>query len=194
MLDTAVRQLRHGWAVATGGRIRVTDVEALVRHLCATHAEFGKLEREQMLEALGASVDPEFRRSMDERRWRAVVRKAYGETVYYRTLMDRLGLRPKDLTLDRIRELPPTPKTALRALPEVFVSSRAKPVLQAYTTGTTGTPTTAWFSAYELDLAAASGAASLMINVGLGPQDVISVCTSSRAVLGSHNVLSSARG
>lgn len=193
MLDTACRQLRHGWAVATGGRIRVADVRALVDHLGQTHAEFGQLQREQMLEALGASVDPEFRRSMDARRWRAVTRKAYDETIYYRALLDRLGLRPKDLTLERIGELPPTPKSSVRALPEVFVSSRATPVLQAYTTGTTATPTTSWFSAYELDLATAYGAASLMINFGVGPQDVISMSSSSRAVLASHNVLGAAR-
>lgn len=193
MLDTAVRQLRHGLSVATGRRIRVADVLALVNHLRATTTEFGRLERGQMLEALGAAVDPEFRRSMDERRWRAAVRRAYAETPYYRGALDRLGLRPADLTLDRIGELPPTPKSALRALPEAFVSSRAEPALQACTTGTTGTPTSCWFSEYELDLAAAYGALSLLINVGIGAQDVIGVCSSSRAVLGGHTFLRAVR-
>src|SRR3954453_10283772 len=121
MLDTAIRQLRHGWSVGTGRRIRGADVLALVGDVRATTAEFGRLERQQMLEALGAAVDPDFRRSLDERRWRAVVTKADQETVYYRDPLDRLGLRPRDLTLDRIGELPPTPKAHLRALPEVFI-------------------------------------------------------------------------
>lgn len=192
MLDTAWRQLRHGLSVATGRRIRVADVLALVAHLRATTAEFGPPDRGKLLETLGAAVDPEFRRSMDERRWRAVVRKAYEETVYYRDGLDRLGLRPKDLTLDRIADLPPTPKSALRALPEAFVSSRADAALQAYTTGTTGTPTSCWFSAYELDLTAAYGAVSLLINVGIGAQDIVGTCTSSRAVLGGHTLLRAA--
>ena len=193
MLDTALRQLRHGLAVTTGRRIRVDDVLALVTHLRATVAEFGRLDRGRMLEALGAAVDPEFRRSMDERRWRAAVRNAYEGTVYYRDVLDRLGVRPKDLTLDRAAELPPTPKSALRALPEVFVDSRAHVAMEAYTTGTTGTPTSCWFSAYELELAAAYGAVSLLVNFGIGTCDMIAICTSSRTVLGGHTFLRSAR-
>jgi phenylacetate-CoA ligase len=193
MLDTAYRQLRHGWAVTTGKRIRVADLLALVTHARATITEFGRLERDQLLEAMGAAPDPEFRRSLDERRWRAAVRKAYEETTYYRRAMDQLGLRPKDLTLDRIAELPPTPKSALRVLPEAFVSSRADMALQAFTTGTTGTPTSCWFSEYELDLAAAYGALGMMINIGLGERDVLALCTSSRAVLGGHTLIRAAR-
>jgi phenylacetate-CoA ligase len=193
MLDTAYRQLRHGWSVTTGKRIRVADLLALVTHARATIAEFGRLERDQLLEAMGAAPDPEFRRSLNERRWRAAVRKAYEETAYYRQALDRLGLRPEELTLDRIAELPPTPKSALRALPEAFVSSRVDVALQAFTTGTTGTPTSCWFSAYELDLAAAYGALSLMINIGVGERDVLVLCTSSRAALGGHTLLRAAR-
>ncbi|HEU5473393.1 MAG TPA: AMP-binding protein [Actinophytocola sp.] len=193
MLDTAWRQLRHGWSVTTTRRIRVADLHALITHVRATVAEFGRLNRDQLLEALGAAPDPEFRRSLDERRWRAVVRKAYEETTFYRQALDRLGLRPADLTLDRIAELPPTPKAVLRALPEAFVSARADVALQAFTTGTTGIPTSCWFSAYELDLAAGYGALSLMINVGVETRDVLALFTSSRAVLGGHTLLQAAR-
>jgi phenylacetate-coenzyme A ligase PaaK-like adenylate-forming protein len=76
------------------------------------------------------------------------------------------GYSPKDLTLDRIAELPSTSTSALRASPEVFINSRAEVALQACTTGTTGTPASCWFSAWERDIAAAYGAVSLLVNGG----------------------------
>lgn len=191
MLDTAWRQLRHGLALVTGRRIRVADVEALTRHAVRTQSEFGRLDRERTLEALGRAVDPKVREAIDARRWRRVVRCAYEHTAYYRDRLDRLRLTPDELTLDRRAELPPTGKAALRAMPEAFVSDAATPVLQAYTTGSTGTPTTCWFSTYELDLAAAYSALFRMLANGLGPADTVQVSISSRATLAVHTTLRS---
>ena len=188
MLDTAWRQLRYGWAVATGREIRVSDVRGLINDLLATRAEFGELGEEQIREMLGSPVDPEIRASMDARRWRKAVQRAY-QTPYYREALDGLGLSPEELTLERAAELPPTPKAALRASPEAFLSPEAKPVLRAWTTGTTGVPTTFWFSRYEVELAKSLAAVSMIMNGGLGPDDVFQICVSSRAVLGLQNTM-----
>jgi phenylacetate-CoA ligase len=189
VLDTALRQLRYGWAVSTGRRIRVRDVRGLVDDLLATREAFGDAGGEEIRELLGAAVDPEARQVIDARRWRITVRKAYQETSYYRQAFNQLGLTPDALTLDCVGELPPTPKAAVRGLPEAFISARATPVVQAWTTGTTGTPTALWFSRYEVELAAALGAVAFMVNTGIGPTDVFQIAVSSRAVLGVHNTM-----
>lgn len=193
MLDTALRQLRYGWANLTGGRVRVDDVRGLVRDLLATRAEFGVGDRDQIQEMLGTAVDLEVQRTTDSRRWRATVRKAYHETPYYKAALDRLGLAPDALTLEHSALLPPTPKSALRALPEAFISRRANPVFQAWTTGTTATPTAVWFSGYELELAAALSALSHLVNGTIASDDVVAVCISSRAELAIHNTMLSCR-
>lgn len=193
MLDTAWRQLRYGLAVARGREIRVSDVRGLVGDLLATRAEFGEVGLAQLREMVGSSSDPDIRREMEKRRWQTAVRNAYDGTAYYRTRLDEFGLDPDTLTLDLAHRLPPTPKEAVRSAPEAFVSSRAKPVLQAWTTGTTGVPTSFWFSRYELELASSFAAVSLITTVGLAPDDVFQICVSSRAVLGVHNTLEACR-
>jgi phenylacetate-CoA ligase len=159
----------------------------------ATRAEFGEVGGEQRRLLEGSTLDPEARRTLDQHRWRRMVRKAYAETRYYRRRLDELGLTPDDLVLDRAAELPPTPKAALRAMPEAFVSDRSTPVFQAWTTGTTGVPTAVWFSGYELRLAAALNALSLMLSAGIGPEDVVQMCISSRALLGIDMTMQACR-
>ncbi len=193
MLDTGWRQLRYGMAMAMGRDIRVTNVRKLVDDLLATRAEFGSLGQDQIQEMLGAPLDPEARRAMDTRRWRNAVRRAYDSTAYYRQAIDGLGLSPDELTLERSAELAPTPKEMLRSIPEAFVSSGAKPVFQAWTTGTTGVPTSFWFSRYEVELATSLAAVSFIMSTGLGPEDVFQICISSRAVLGLHNTMDACR-
>lgn len=184
MLDTAVRQLRYGVAVLANRRIRVEDLHRLVEDILATRAELGEVGDEQRRLMQGGDLDADARRHLDARRWRVMVSRAYDETAWYRRRLDELGLRPADLTLDRMADLPPTPKPAVRALPEAFVSSRSTPVLQAWTTGTTGVPTAVWFSQYEIELATALGAVSFLLLHGFGPEDVVQLCVSSRSVLG----------
>ena len=193
MLDTGWRQLRYGMAMAFGLGISVSNVQRLVGDLLATRAEFGTLGRDQIQEMLGTPLDAEARRLMDARRWRNAVQQAYRGTDYYRQAIDRLGLTPDDLTLDRSRELAPTPKEALRCTPEAFLNAGAVPVLQTWTTGTTGTPTTFWFSRYELDLASALAAVSFVMSIGLGPEDVVQISISSRAVLALHTTMQATR-
>lgn len=184
MLDTAVRQLRYGVAVLANRRVRVEDLHRLVDDILATRAELGEVGDEQRRLMQGGALDADARRQVDARRWRLMVRKAYEETAWYRRRLDELGLRPADLTFDRMADLPPTPKPAVRALPEAFVSSRSTPVLQAWTTGTTGVPTAVWFSRYEVELSTALGAVAVLLQQGFGPEDVVQLCVSSRSVLG----------
>jgi phenylacetate-coenzyme A ligase PaaK-like adenylate-forming protein len=191
MLDTAWHQLRHGLALVAERPIRAADVEALARHAAATRAEFGRLDRDQVLQAMGRAPDEGVRATINARRWRAAVRAAYEHTPYYRAQFDRLGLTPAELTFERRAALPPTSKAALRGLPEAFVSDTATPVLQAWTTGSTGNPTSCWFSAYELDLAAAYGAMFRTLVSGFGPADTVQLSLSSRAVLAVHSTMRS---
>lgn len=189
MLDTAVRQLRYGLALLANRKIAVPAVHQLVRDAVASQAEYGDLGDEEQLRQMQGAVDADARQAIDSRRWQVMVRRAYRDTVYYRQRLDALGLAPDELTLERIHELPPTPKDALRALPEAFVSRAANPTFQAWTTGTTGVPTSFWFSTYELDLASGLSAMSLLMTAGITPADVVQLSVSSRAMLAIQNTM-----
>jgi phenylacetate-coenzyme A ligase PaaK-like adenylate-forming protein len=185
--------MRYGGALLAGRRISLRVLEGMVRDVLATRAEFGEIGGEQQRLLQGTVLDAEARQALDQRRWRRMVRKAYAETRYYRRRLDDLGLTPDDLVLDRAAELPPTPKAAIRAMPEAFVSDRSTPVFQAWTTGTTGMPTAVWFSRYELRLAAGLSALSMMMSAGVGPEDVVQMCLSSRALLGIDTIMQACR-
>jgi phenylacetate-coenzyme A ligase PaaK-like adenylate-forming protein len=193
MLDTALAQAHLGIALIAQRRLRAHDLRRLVADLLATRAEYDGMPAELGAPPGAVSLPPEARRAVDERRLKRMARMAYDETVYYRALFDRLGLRPEQLALDRLAEAPITPKAALKQLPEAFISRRAQPSFQAFTTGTTGHPTAVWFSRYELELAAALSALALAVDPGLGPRDVLQISISSRAVLGLANTLQAAR-
>jgi phenylacetate-CoA ligase len=193
MLDTAVRQIRYVAATLSGRRIRARDACGLVADMRATVAEFGELDIEKLRAVQRAGLDPQARRVVNARRWKRTVLAAYQHTAYYRAAIDRLGLRPEELTLDRIAELPPTPKDAVRACPEAFLSTAAEPVFQAWTTGTTGTPTSFWFSQYELDLAASLSAMAMLSTMDIDCQDVVQICVSSRAALGIYTTMQACR-
>lgn len=183
MLETALTQLRYGLSLAFGRRIRIENVRRMVSDIVATQAEFGPLSREQVDMLQGATLSAESRRFINERRLRRVARAAYEQTAYYRELFGESGISPEDVTTDRVADLPVTPKEDLRALPEAFVSRRARPTFLALTTGTTGPPTSVWFSRYEIELGIALGAVGSVLSLGYAPEDVIQVNISSRATL-----------
>lgn len=184
MLGTALVQLHHGFAVLSGRRLRVRDVERIVADIAATRAEFGPSG--DLAAARGVALSAQERRPIDDRRLRRLGRMAYEGTAYYRRRFDAAGLDPRRLSLDTLTDLPVTPKEALRDLPEAFVNRRAQPCYRAETTGTTGPPTAVWFSRYEIDLATAMTAVSLLIDYELGSEDVIQLCLASRATLNIH--------
>jgi phenylacetate-coenzyme A ligase PaaK-like adenylate-forming protein len=181
MLETALTQLRYGLSLAFGKRIRVTDLHRLIKDILATHAEFGPLEREQVDLLRGGGLSSESRRMVNDRRIKGIARMSYEGTPYYRELFDRIGLSPDDVSLDRLHDLPVTPKEDLRATPESFVSRHASPTFLALTTGTTGHPTAVWFSKYEIDLGIALGAIASLVTMGYRPEDVLQMNISSRA-------------
>jgi phenylacetate-CoA ligase len=190
MLATALVQLHHGFALMSGRRLRVRDVERLVTDIAATRAEFGPSG--DLAAARGAALLPHERRPIDDRRLRRLGRMAYEGTAYYRHRFDAAGLDPRRLSLETLTDLPVTPKEALRDSPEAFVNHRAQPCYRAETTGTTGPPTAVWFSRYEIDLATAMTAVSFLIDYGLGSEDVIQLCLASRAALGINCLIRAA--
>ncbi|MEU3465749.1 AMP-binding protein [Streptomyces sp. NPDC006733] len=179
-----IRQMRYGTAMLRGGRLDPANLRATVADLRATIEEFGDPgdEASAMLPG-GVEPDPEIQRIMADRRLRRTVRDAAAHVPHYRRYFAEAGLDPRHITLDTLATLPPTTKAALRAAPAAFVSDRAEPVLLAQTTGTTGTPTSVWFSRYELELAAALSAMSLLMVSGCRSRHTVMSTISSRATL-----------
>jgi phenylacetate-CoA ligase len=182
VLGTALAQLHYGFALVSGRRVRVRDVERLVADIAATRAEFGQIG--DLGAFRGTSLSPQDRRPIDNRRLRRLARMAYDGTAYYRWRFDRARVAPEQLDLATLSDFPVTPKEALRDLPEAFVNRRAEPRFRAETTGTTGPPTAVWFSRYEIDLATAMTAVSYLIDFGLDSTDVVQLSLNSRAAVG----------
>ncbi|MGW5399161.1 phenylacetate--CoA ligase family protein [Streptomyces sp. NPDC003952] len=176
--------MRYGAAVLRGGRLDPVNLRGTVADLRATIEEFGDPgeEASAMLPG-GAEPDPEIHRVMADRRLRRTVQDAAAHVPYYRRHFAEAGIDPRHITLDSLAMLAPTPKSALRAAPSAFVSERSEPVLLAQTTGTTGTPTSVWFSRYELELAAALSAMSLLMVSGCRSRHIVMSTISSRATL-----------
>lgn len=187
MLGTAFAQLRNGMALVSGRRIRIADIEHVVADILATRAEFG--ETGDLAAFRGTSMAAADRRPVDDRRLRRLARAAYANTTYYRDRFDRACVKPDEISLSTLDQLPVTPKEALRDLPEAFVDRRVRPWYRAETTGTTGVPTAVWFSRHEADLYGALTAISFLIDFGLGPGDVVQLNLSSLAYFGIHCVV-----
>jgi len=182
MLFTAAAQLRFAASVLSGRRFSVRGLRKTVADLRATLDEFGEpTDETRDLLTAGAETDPDVLKKMADQRLRKAVRNAAGQTPYYRSLFARDGINPASVDLASFASVAPTPKSALRAAPFAFVSSRAEPVLMAQTTGTTGAPTCVWFSRYELEAISALSALSLMLVNGVRPHHVIATFFSSRS-------------
>lgn len=189
MFGTMVRQIRYGMALLKGGRLDPAGLRATVADLRATIEEFGE-PGEEAGALLPGGVDPdlEIRRTMADRRLRKTVRQAAAHVPYYHSWFRENGVDPRDITLDTLDKLPPTSKAALRGAASSFVSDDAEPVLLAQTTGTTGPPTSVWFSRYELELAAALSAMSFIMVNGCRERHVVMSTISSRATLAKLTV------
>ncbi|OON82790.1 AMP-binding protein [Streptomyces tsukubensis] len=190
MFGTALSQLRYGTAILRNRRIRPRDVERIARDLVATLAEFGEPGADSALlpGQAGGAVDPAVRRTVMERSLRATARAAVRHTAHYRRTFDGLGLDPRTLTPDTWDLVPVTSKASLRALPAAFVSAAATPALMALTTGTSGTPTTVWYSRAEVEIAVAMSTVSAVLGMGLRPRHTMAYAGCSRATLPLLNV------
>ncbi|PRX58627.1 phenylacetate-coenzyme A ligase PaaK-like adenylate-forming protein [Nonomuraea fuscirosea] len=171
MFGTAMRQLGYAWTMMSGRRFRIRDVRALVDDTRATMEAFGSPGEgsDDML----AAADPEIQEDLTKRRLRRTMKHALAEVPYYR----RLGEPGMALA-----DLPPTPKQALRGMPAAFVSDRARPAVLAHTTGTTGSPTLVWFSAYEVELMSSMAALALMLTGGVREEHLWANAISSRSI------------
>ncbi len=92
-------------------------------------------------------------RALQDRRLRALVRHAYENVPYYRTLFQSAGLTPQDIqTVQDLARIPITTKNTLRSLPlEQYVAAGTdvKACIARKTSGTTGEPFAVYFSPME---------------------------------------------
>ena len=104
---------------------------------------------------------------------------------YYAGLFEKAGLDPHRLRFEDIAAIPVTPKEAMRNTPDAFVRRSARPAFRTMTTGTTGKPTSTYFSAHEMQTTALMSAISFLQEGQIGPDDIVQISTSSRATLGN---------
>jgi phenylacetate-coenzyme A ligase PaaK-like adenylate-forming protein len=182
MIATAFSQVRFALSILSDRRFSVRGLRRTVADLRETLDEFGDPtdEARELLTAR-AENDPDVLKSMAVQRLRKAVRNASSQTPYYHRVITEAGIKPDNINLESFNSVPLTPKGALRAAPFAFVSSRSEPVLMAQTTGTTGAPTSVWFSRYELEAIAALSALSLILLNGIRPRHTIATFFSSRS-------------
>lgn len=192
MFDTAITMLRYGTGILRG-RLRPEVLTRIADDLVATLGEFGAPgDDSALLPGQNAALDADVRRVMTTRSLRRTARVAAQNTAYYRRLFRAADIDPRHLSLDGWGSVPLTPKKALRAMPSAFVSARANPVLLASTTGTTGTPTSVWFSAAEIEIMVALSVIGLSMG-GMRPRHVLASATSSRSALAQVGVTEAVR-
>ena len=192
MLETAVANLRFGSSMVLGRPFHRRSLERILEAVRATHEEFGAIGAETNDLLGGPSLDDETRKVMQGKRFRAQASRAARETRYYRGLFERVGINPAKLRYDDIAHLPVTPKEALRDDGEAFVRSGARPAYRSTTTGTTGWPTTVWFSDAENYLIGALSTITFLGQRIIEPDDFVQISISTRARLGVHGVAFSA--
>ena len=73
----------------------------------------------------------------------------------------------------------------MRNTPDAFVRRSARPAFRTMTTGTTGRPTSTYFSAHEMQTTALLSALTFLQEGQIGPDDIVQISTSSRATLGN---------
>jgi phenylacetate-CoA ligase len=188
VFETAVAQFRFAASLVFGLPFDPRSLEHLVGALRETFDEFGAVGPEGAELLGGPTLDEADRREIQLRRFRQQAARAASETRYYGALFRRLGLEPRRLGWKDLPGLPVTPKAALREDPEAFVRPKARPLLRALTTGTTGRPTTVSFSERELRVVAALSAIGFLSSGQLGPEAVVQISTSSRGTVGNFGL------
>jgi phenylacetate-CoA ligase len=94
-----------------------------------------------------------------DRRVRWMVKYAAETVPFYRELFRDRGINPDDIqTVDDLKRLPLLDRTTVRRQPQRFVSQSrwGQTALPFHTTGSTGTPFTAYYDPYSLLLASAA--------------------------------------
>jgi phenylacetate-CoA ligase len=192
MLETALANLRFGASMVLGRPFHRRSLERILEAVRATHEEMGAVGADADELLGGPTLDEATQQAMQGRRFRAQAVRAARETSYYREVFEREGLDPRTLQYDDIASVPITPKEALRDDGEAFVRSGSRPAYRSTTTGTTGWPTTVWFSDDENYLIGALSTITFLSQRIIQPEDVVQVSISTRARLGVHGVTFSA--
>ena len=185
MLETALAQLRFTASILFGLPLSVGALDRLVDAAIETRREFGAIGPAAAEFLGGPPLDEETRRDMQLRRFRTQAVAAARETVFYAGLFEKAGLDPQRLRFEDIAAIPVTPKEAMRNTPDAFVRRSTLPAFRTMTTGTTGKPTSTYFSAHEMQTTALMSAISFLQEGHIGPDDIVQISTSSRATLGN---------
>lgn len=185
MIEAAFSQLRFALSLVLGTRFSTRSLDRLVAALRETRREFGAsaLQKDPLLD--GPELTDETRQQVQWQRFRTQARRAARETEYYRTLFQQLGLKPERLRPTDLLQIPLTSKTAIRDDPDAFVCQNARPFLRATTTGTTGKPTSVYFSQYELQVYFALTAIASLFSGEITEEDIVQISTTARGTLGN---------
>lgn len=186
MLDTAFANLGFAISMVTGRPFRQRSLEALLASAKQTQHEFGRIGSDAEALLVPPPMDPGALQAVQERRFRAQAIEAL-ETPYYRERFNDLNISPRATGMNPT-DFPITSKNTLRDRAEDFVSSRSRPQYRSTTTGTTGWPTTIWFSEYENFLIGALSTITFRGQRIIEPDDFIQIAISTRARLGVHGV------
>ena len=181
MIETVPAQLRYVCTLAFGARLHTRSLDRLVTSLVDAREEFGAVGRDAAEALRGPVLDDTARREVQIRRFRKQAQLA-ARTPYYGRVFAELGIEPRKLRWADVEALPPTPKEMLKADPDAFVPTSARPAFRALTTGTTGIPTTVYFSRAEFEATVVLGAISVLLARQVEPGDVVQLSVSSRAL------------
>lgn len=189
MFETAIAQLRFGASMALGVPFSPRALERIVTAMRDTKHEFGSIGADAGELISGPALDEETRRTVQLRRFRKLAIRAASETDYYRAVVAEAGIDLASMRFEDIARFPRTPKEHLRDDPDAFVPRTAKPALRATTTGTTGWPTSIYFSEREFNAIVALAAMSFMQQDLIEPDDIVQININSRAVIGVSTVI-----
>ena len=185
MFETALAQLGFAASVVFAIPFDLRSLDRLVEGILETQHEFGSISADGLELLAGPELDEETRRDVQLRRFRTQARRAALETEYYRQQFESLGIDPAKLNYEDIQRIPITPKEALRSDPDAFVRRGSRPAFRTTTTGTTGKPTSVYFTAGEIQATSLLTAITFLQSGQIGPEDIVQISTSSRATLGN---------
>jgi len=185
MFETAFAQLRYAASVIFAIPFDLRALDRLVEGILATQHEFGTLGSDSAEFLGGPELDEETRRDVQLRRFRRQAVRAARETDFYKNHFDNLAVDPAQLKHEDIRRIPVTRKEALRNNPDAFVRRGSNPAFRTTTTGTTGKPTSVYFTSREIQATGLLGAITFLQSGQITPEDIVQISTSSRATLGN---------
>lgn len=185
MFESIYAQLRFTTSLLFGRPFHLPSLNRLIDTLIATRQEFGTIGRGTAEFLNGPAFDTAALQEIQWRRFRKQLQRGIEETTHYAALFADLGLDAKKLTLANLHQLPLTDKAVLHKTPAAFLRQGQTPTFSTLTTGTTGTPTTLFFTTQEMATYVALSAISFLLQGVIGAEDVVQVSTSARALLGN---------